>query len=270
MKYRALAMFALVIIFGLLTNHAFAQNGKSSCDLYSRGSFMTGMFKQSENVNRFERNGISLGFGCYSGPNSKFSLGIGAEAYFGNLNFKHEETSLKGSFSYFEKGFKEWVRASVYESPVRISLGVGVQKTVSSGFNLNSVHVNLWDTWYDFTKFGHEHLTSDGKLEVWEAELNFQFLVHGNFYLTLGTQWQKYKVLARMDFDAESKKIFDFLQYDVSKLEQGFNESVNFFYFTPGAKWCGKKLCASLVVPYGLFISKAGSWGGSLEIGTRF
>lgn len=283
MNIRALAMLATAMMLELFPTPAFAQKSKKrkserkfseivadSCELYSKKSFITGLFKRSESADRFERSGTSFGFGCYSGPHSKFSLGIGAELRFGNLNLKHEEDVFKASFSYFEKGFKEWVSASIYESPVRISINLGVEKTASSRFSIDSVRVNLWDTWYDFTRFGLEHLTSRGDLEVWEAGMDFRFLIYQDFHLSLGTQWQRYKVRARMDFDAESKNIFNLLYFDVSGLEQGLNESVDFFYFTPGAKWCGKKMCASFVVPYGVFISKAWSWGSALEVGIKF
>jgi len=63
--------------------------------------------------------------------------------------------------------------------------------------------------------------------------------------------------------DDEAKQVFEALEYDVSKVEKDFKHSTNFFYMTPGVKWCRKdeKLCASAAVPWGVFTADKWLWG---------
>ena len=283
MNNRSLAALAITAILELFTIQVFAQKPKKAkseraadrmradwCGPYYKASHMLGFFNRSKSDDRLERNGLSFGMGCYYDARGKFTFGVGAELYFGNLNLSHEEEEFNGSFSYFEEGFKEWAKVGLNSNRVRIDLSAGVQITTGDRFKVNSLKVNLWDTWYDFTKFGLQHMASKGELEVWETGLDFGFLVSDKFSLALGAQWQRYKVKASMDFDQEAKKIFEILYFDINSLKKNFNASVDFFYLTPEAKWCGENICASLTVPYGAFTSKAWSWGSALQMEIKF
>lgn len=283
MNNRALATLAMAIVLGLFTTPASAQKKAkeehkssnipvASCDLYSKGTYLIGSFdsKKFDTTDRFTRKGLVLGTGCYLHNRSKFSLGLGAEFYLGNIHFEHEETILKGSFSYLETGFKQWIKAALALHRVHIGLGAGVQITRSSRFGLNSLQVNLGGDWFDLTEFGAEHLTSKGKLQIWEIGLDTSFPFNRNLSFTFGLLWQRYLVNAHFDFDMEAKEIFEALHYDINSVKQDFNQSVDFFYITPGAEWCGKNVCASLIVPWGVFVSKAWSWGSALEIKLKF
>lgn len=286
MNNRVLVPLAIAIVLGLFTTPVSAQKPKKakvenkspripvvSCDLYSKGTYLTGRFHSNvlSTTDRFTREGLSMGTGCnYRSAHGKFSLEIGAEFYFGNLNLVHEEGRLKGSFSYLETGFKEWVRTALTLRKATVGLGVGVQKTTSSRFEINSLLINLWDTEYDFTKFGDEHLTSEGELEVWETGLDVSFPFRRNFFFMFGAQWQRYIVKANMDLDMEAKAILEVLYVNSSSINKKLDRTEDFFYLMPGVKWCGKKLCASLVVPWSAFISEAQSWGSTLQVEMKF
>jgi hypothetical protein len=283
MNSRVLATVAITAILELFTIQAFAQKSKKAksersvdriyadwCGPYYKASHTVGFFNRSEIADQLERNGLSFGMGCYYDARGKFTFGVGAELYFGNLDLAHKEEDFSGSFSYFEEGFNEWVKVGLNSDQVRIDLSASVQITTGNRFKVNSLKVNLWDTWYDFTKFGLQHMASKGELEVWGTALDFGFLVSDKFSIALGAKWQRYRVKADMDFDNEAKNFFGVLYFDIDSLKKNFNESVDFFYLTPGVKWCGENICASFVVPYGAFTSRAWSWGSELQMEIKF
>lgn len=291
MKNRGLAALIVALVLMLFVDPTFAEEAKEPkaendkkpemvhkpyrtptawCSLYSKLMYLTGEFSGSDRADRFVREGLKLGASCNYNNNSRLTLGVGTEFYLGKFHLNHAEDGLQASVSYLEAGFKEWLSATLDLHPIKIVAIAGLERTNSSGFTVNSLQVDFGGGWYNFKKFAEEHLSSSGELEIWEAGLNVEFPFRRKFSLTFGGLWQRYEVTVRVRLDAEGKRVLEALEYDVSKVERDFKRSRNFFYLTPGAKWCGEKLCASLVVPWGVFQADKWSWGLALGAELQF
>ena len=239
------------------------------CGIYSKLAYLTGEFSGSDRTDRFVRDGLKIGASCNYNNNSRLSLGIGAEFYIGKFHLDHEEDRLRASASYLEMGFKEWGSLTLDLHPIKIRAVAGVERTNSGNFTLNSMLVDLEgnNDWLDVKNFAKDHLSSSGDLEIWEAGAEVEFPFRRRVSFTFGGLWQRYDVNVGVKLDAEGKRVLEAFEYDVSKVDRQFKRSRNFFYLTPGAKRCGEKLCASLVVPWGVFQSDKWSWG--LVLGTE-
>ncbi len=250
--------------------HKPPRNPIASCGLYSNVKYLTGEFSGSESSDQFVRKGLGLGASCNYSNRSRLSLGVGAEFYLGKFLLNHEEDSLKGSASYLEVGFKEWLSATLNLNDVKIGALVGMERTNSSRFRVNSAQANFGGGWLNLTKFAAEHLSSSGELEIWEAGLDVRFPFHRNFSVTFGGLWQRYQVVVRLKLDDEGRDALEALNYNVKNIEKDFKRSADFFYLTPGVKWCKKELCVSLTVPWGVFTANNWLWGTVLGTELQF
>ena len=251
--------------------------GKSSprppaawCGVYTKLVYLAGEFSGSTRADRFVRDGLKLGVNCNYNNDSRLTLGVGAEVYAGKFHLTHEEDVLRASISFLETGFKEWVSATLDLHPIKIGAIVGVERTNSNRFSVDSLEVDLGTGYLSFKDFASQHLSSNGELEIWEAGLNVEFPFQRKFSLTFGGLWQRYSVAVRVKLDQEGTRLLEALEYDTAKINRDFNRSRNFFYLTPGARWCGERLCVSLVVPWGVFQSDQWSWGAMLGAELQF
>ncbi len=283
MKRRGLVVSVVALILGLSAVPAFAQPAKkepavhksaripvASCDLYSKWVYITGSFSGYSNSDHFTRDGMGIGAGCYYQNHSRLSLGIGAEVYAGDFDIEHEEYVLKGSFSYLELGFKEWVRTALDLHHVSIGLEAGVEKTGSKGLGVNDLHANFGGGWLDLTEFAADHLISRGSLEVWEAGVDVGFPFNRDFSLTFGLLWQRYNVSAHIDFDMEGRDTLIALHQNPDGIKKDYSQSVDFFYLTPGAKWCVRRVWAALVIPWVVVTEQAWVGGTVLQVEWKF
>jgi hypothetical protein len=288
MKNRGLAALISALLIGLFATPTFAEEEDTPrlekpkvapkrhrppiawCGLYANLRYLTGEFIGSEKSDKFVREGLSWGASCNYSNRSRLTLGVGAEFYMGRFLLDHEEDGLKGSASYLEVGFKEWMKATLNLNGVKISALVGLERTNSNRFKVSSAQVDFGSGWLNLTKFADEHLSSSGDLEIWEAGLDVQFPFRRNFSVTFGALWQRYQVAVRLNLDDEGRRVLEALEYDVTKIEKDFQRSRNFFYLTPGVKWCKKDLCVSLTVPWGVFKAKKWLWGAVLGTELQF
>lgn len=244
----------------------------SSCGLYTNLTYLTGEFNDSNSADHFVRNGWNLGAKCVYNNRSRLSIGLGAQFYVGKFLLNHDDDSLKASVSYLEMGFKEWVSATLNFHDVKLTGLFGMTKTASSRFRISSLQVNFADDWLDFKNFASEHLSSEGDLGILEAGLEARFPFHRNFSVTFGVLWQRYSVVVSAKLDDEAKRVLEAFEYDVTKVEKDFKHSANFFYMTPGIRWCRKneKWCASAAVPWGVFTADKWLWGAVLGTEKQF
>lgn len=287
MKYSSFLKLNIALAISLLTAPAFAEDKTDStpatdesgeagppkasksprppaawCGLYSKLVYLTGEFSGSDRTDNFVRDGLKLGASCNYNNNSRLTLGLGAEFYIGKFQLNHAEDLIQASISYLEKGWKEFASLTFDLHPIKIVALMGVENTYSSRFKLGSLQVDLGNgDWLNLKKFASEHLTSNGELEIWEAGLNVEFPFRKRSSFTFGGLWQRYGVVVHVNLDAEGKRVLEALNYDSGKVDRDFERSRNFFYLTPGLKWCGKKFCTSLVVPWGVFQPDKWSWG---------
>ena len=74
----------------------------------------------------------------------------------------------------------------------------------------------------------------------------------------------------QIDFDMYARDVFTFFNYDVDNIKE-VDVSQSLFYLTPGIKWCkGKKVCASVTIPWGVFNSDAWALGGTAGLELKF
>ncbi|TSC84952.1 MAG: hypothetical protein G01um101413_336 [Parcubacteria group bacterium Gr01-1014_13] len=242
----------------------------SSCGLYTNLMYLSGELNGSDRGDHFVRQGWNLGASCVYNNRSRLSIGLGAQFYLGKFLLDHEDSNLKASVSYVEMGFREWVSATLNFHDVKLTGLFGMTRTSSSGFSICSLQVNFADDWLDFKNFAKDHLTSNGELGTLEAGLDARFPFRRNFSFSFGVLWQRYSVVVHAKLDDEAKRVLEVFEYDVTKVEKDFRRTSNFFYMTPGLKWCtrGEKLCTSLVVPWGIFTADKWLWGAVL--GTEY
>ena len=145
-----------------------------------------------------------------------------------------------------------------------------MEKTNSSGFTLKNLQMDFGGGYLNLTKFGSEHLQSDGELEIWEARLDVEFPFRRKFSFGFGALYQKPHVLVRVKVDDEARRTLEAFNYDVNKVEREYDHTSNFFYLTPGLKWRGERLGISLTVPWGVFLAKQWSWGAELNTELKF
>ncbi len=293
MKNRPLVTLAFVLINGLFATSALADEASSDgadpeensekpvadksgknpiawCALYEHFKLLTGEFNGSNGTDKLDRAGVGTGVRCTYSNRSRLALTVGTELYVGRLNFRHEQDTLRGTASYIEVGFKEWVRATLNLNGVKISTMLGLEKTNSGSFKLKSLQMDLGGGYLDLTKFGAEHLSSDGELEILELGLDVEFPFRRKFSFSFGTLYQKPHVVVRVKVDDEVRKTLEAFNYDITKVEREYNRSTNFFYLTPGVKWSGERLSISLTVPWGVFVAKQWSWGAGLKTELKF
>ena len=288
MKNRPLVALIAVFVNGLFLTSALAEEAKEPenaevetqekpikrriawCGLYEHFQFLTGEFDKSGGTDHLERNGLGTGMSCNYNNRSRLSFAVGAEFYIGKLEFTHEQATLKGSASYVEIGMKEWLRAALNLNGVKIGVLAGVEFTRSNSFELESLQMDFGGGYLDLTKFGNDHLSSTGELEIWELGLNAEFPFRKKFSVTFGALYQKPHVVVRVKIDDEVRKTLQAFNYDVSKVEREYDHSANFFYLTPGVKWCGDRVCVALTVPWGVFLAKQWAWGLGLKTDIKF
>lgn len=288
MKNCPLATLIIILVNGLFLTSTFAEEATEPedtevkveekpikrrvawCGLYEHFQFLTGEFNKSGGTDHLKRNGLGTGMSCNYKNRSRFSFSVGAEFYLGKLEFTHEQPTLKGSASYTEVGMKEWLRAGLNMNGVKIGMSAGVEFTRSRGFELENLQMDFGGGYLDITKFGKDHLNSTGELEIWEAGLDAEFPFRKKFSVTFGALYQRPHVVVRVKIDDEVRRILGAFNYDVTKVEREYDHSANFFYLTPGVKWCGDRVCVALTVPWGVFLAKQWAWGAGLKTDIKF
>ena len=291
MKSRGLMAFVIASILGLFSTFAFAEGAAPknegqkkkakiehkpaetppmSCAIYSKGSYyMVGVFWDPYFSDRLVRSGFSLGLGCYYTRNH-FRLGAGREFYRGTFTIGHEEPLLNGSLYFDEIGVKTWINTALVFNSVEIGLTAGVEKTDTSELKVKDLYADLGSGWINLGLFASETLLSKVDLTIWEAGLDTVIPLNRNFSLTLGALWQVYDVNMQIDFDMYARDVFTFFNYDVDNIKE-VDVSQSLFYLTPGIKWCkGKKVCASVTIPWGVFNSDAWALGGTAGLELKF
>ena len=285
MKSRGLMALVIASMLGLFSTFAFAEKAAAkagqakkvkntkvenkttekspmSLSLYSKGSYyMVGAFWDPYFSDRLVRSGLSLGVGChYTGK--YFRIGAGRELYKGTFAIGHEEPLLNGSFYFDEVGVKTWINTALILNGIEIGFTAGVEKTDTSALKINDLYIDLGSGWLNLKSFAAETLLSKVDFTIWEAGLDTVFPLNRNFSLTFGLLWQQYDANMHIDFDMYGQGVLQYFNYSLdNKKEVDISQSL--FYLTPGIKWCkGKKVCASVVIPWGIFNSDAWSLGG--------
>lgn len=290
MKNRSLLIFVISLVIGFFVTSAFADKKNvdkkekkvektekpkkshrrvASCGLYASLSHLTGEFNGSDSSDRLVRKGFAPAMTC-SYNRGRTTLKFGSEFYIGDFRLTHEEDGLKGTASYLEVGFKEWVKAILNLPPVKLGVTFGVQRTRGSRFDVENVEVDFGGGWFDFTELATEHLSSSADLQIWEVELDAKFPFRKNWAVTFGVLWQNFSGGVRVKVDEEGRELLESLHYNVDKVDRKFDFSTQFFYFTPQVERCEKNWCTALKVPWGVFKSDKWSWGLTLETGLRF
>lgn len=283
MSNRGLTGLVLVLVLGLFTTPAFAQNSKKSpsqgqytgrkthkyhrvspvsLSFYAQGSYyLVGSFFDPYNSDRLVRSGLGLGVGCYYRSHG-LQLGTGWEFYDGSFKINHIEPGLNGSLYFEEIGVKPWVNAALNFGGVQIGLTAGLEKTKTSTLNVKDLYIDPGFGWLNLGMFASEQVLSKVDLKVWELALDARFQSSRHLSFTFGLLWQKYQGAMQIDFAMYGKEVLKFLNYDVDNVIKKVDISTNSFFLTPGVRWCGKHLCASLTIPWGVFGSDTWSLGG--------
>ncbi len=286
MKNRGLAISSIALVIGMLaSSFAFGQSAdkkpepahksndtaSTRCGLYWDGTYMNGEFDDSDSQDHFLREGMGFGPSCSYNNHSRVSFGIGGEFYFGRFRFDHTEDNLRGSATYLEKGFKEWLSATLNFHSIMISGLVGYESTNSSGFKISNVDVDIGNGWFDVTDLARQHLSSSGGVETWDVGLGVEFpFHHHNLSFMFGGLLQQYNLVLHLSSDSEGNKLLEALNYDTSKVNRDFSHSTAFVSLTPGLKWSTKYFDTTLTVPWGVFRPNKWTWGAVLKTEVKF